>query len=254
MAYNTATFTRLDTNADGRATIVLTYTGNAGELPVQYLYPIDATVMPTADYMRGLAMQRLAILNNNRNFIIGATASIGTVLDTTTALPSAAASTFGLFMAASAPFTPGATPQDVFTITGSATRVVSVMRMALTTVQTTAGMNAWSVLKRSTANSGGTSATVAAIPIDSSYPAATAVIRQYTANPTAGTSLGALWTGRVASPVPASAPGDVSATLFRDASTTIQLLNATEVLSWNFGGAALPSGLSVQASVWWTEA
>lgn len=254
MSFTTATFTRLETNADGRPVIVLTYTGNAGEQPVVVAYPQDLSTMPTADYMRSLAMQRLAILNNNRNFVTGAQAAIGTVLDTTTPLPTDPASTFGQFWAASAPFTPGATPQDVFTITGSATRLVQVLRMSLVTVQTTAGMNAWSLVKRSTANTLGTSAAVTRVPTDKAYPAATATVLQYTANPTVGTLIGAIWSGRVTSPVPASAVGDFEkCVVAANRGVLATLSGIADVLAWNFGGVALPAGLSVQAVVSWTE-
>jgi hypothetical protein len=155
-------------------------------------------------------------------------------------------------MAASAPFTPGATPQDVVTVTGSATRRVTITRLTLSTVQTTAGMNAWQLVKRSTANTGGTSATVPAIPLDDSYPAATAVVRSYTANPTAGTLLGALWSGRVAAPAPATALAGSDKDLLFNGGPVV-LTGTTDVLAWNLNGVGLPPGLSVQASVWWSE-
>lgn len=254
MAYNTATFSRLDQNGDGSVSIVLRYTGNAFEPPVERPYPVSVNPMPTADYMRAFAMTAVSDLNKFKNFITGATPSIGSTLDITTPLPSEAASTYGLFMAASAPFTPGTTPQDVFTISGSATRTVQVVWMAITTVQTSAGTNAWSLVKRSTANSGGTSATVAGVPLDDAFPAATAVVRQYTANPTAGTLIGSMWSGRVPSPAPATAVGDFEKIVpVGGRGTRTTLSGTTDVLAWNFAGAALPSGLSVQAVVCWTE-
>lgn len=253
MAYTTATFARLDRNADGHSTIILVYTGNGAETPIEYAYPVDTSQTPSADYMRGLAMQRIAILNNTLNFVTGATPFIGTVLDTTTPLPTAAASVYGAYRAASAPFTPGATPQDVFTITGSATRSVRVLGLSLATVQTTAGVNAWQVLKRSTANTSGTSTTVAAVPNDRAFSAATATVRQYTANPTAGTLVGASWNGRVVSPAPASAIAASVNVCLDYLRQPIVLTGAGDVLAWNFNGVALPTGLSVQAVVSWEE-
>lgn len=253
MAYNVATFARLDRNADGSSVIVIRYTGDAGELPVERNYPVSVNPMPSADYMRAIAMTAIADLNKYKNFIAGATPNIGSVLDTTTPLPSDPASTYGLFLAASAPFTPGTTPQDVFTISGSATRTVQVVRAGIMTTQTTAGLNVWDLLKRSTANSGGTSSTLTAVPADSAFPAATAVVRQYTANPTAGTLVGRVWGGKVAAPVPASAVGDAEKIIDVNRISSLALRGTGEVLAWNFGGAALPTGLSVQAWVVWTE-
>lgn len=160
------------------------------------------------------------------------------------------------YMAASSAFTPGATPQDVFSIAGNASTIVYVEKLWLSATQTTAGVNAWNVAKRSTANSGGTSASVTAVPVQSGNAAAAATLLQYTANPTAGTLIGNLWSGFVASPAPATA-GTLGTGLVLDFTSMfgqpIALLSAAEVLAWNFGGAALPSGLSVLAAAQWFE-
>lgn len=254
MSYTTATFNRLDLRADGATEIVLRYTGDAGELAVERTYPVSVNPMPTADYMRAIAMGVISDLNKFKNFNTGAQASVGSVLDTTTPLPSAPASTFGMFAAASAPFTPGATPQDVFTISGSVSRTVQIVRMGITTIQTTAGLNRWDLVKRSTANSGGTSALLTGVPTDKAFPAPTATVRQYTANPTTpGTLVGALWSGRVASPLAASAAGDFEKVIDGSKGLSLILTGTGDVLSWNFAGVALPTGLSVQAWVIWME-
>lgn len=253
MSYNVARFTRLDQNADGSTSQVLTYTGNAGEPAVDFSYPMDATAAPSADYLRGLAIARIAILNNNQTFVAGALASVGQVLDTTTPLP-APLNVFGEYMAASAAFTPGATPQDVFTIAGSATKIVRITRMAISTIQTTAGNNRWALNKRSTANSSGTSAVVAAVPTDSGYPAATAIVRAYTGNPTAGSLVGEGWGGRVPSPTAALSTASLGPDVQGFARNPFATLRGVaQSLGWNFGGLALPAGLSVCALVWWTE-
>lgn len=252
MSFTTATFARLEKNADGTATMIFRYTGNAGETPVERGVPVNSAIMPSADWSRSIAMEHLAILNTNQSFYAGALSAVGTVLDTTTPLPTPTALINASYMAASAPFTPGASPQDVFSITGSATRAVRVLGIGLSTIQTTAGMNAWSLVKRSTANSGGTSVAVAAVPTDKTQPGASATVLQYTGNPTAGTLVGGIWNGRIPSPVAASAVviPHVWINLER---MTVLLSGVGDVLAWNFGGAALPPGLSVQACVWWTE-
>jgi hypothetical protein len=255
VAYTAAQFIRREQNADRSSTLVFRYTGNAGEPIIDVPYPIDTTVMPTANSMRALAMARITKMNNDINFAAGADPTIGQFLDVTTPLPPPPPSTFGAFCAASAPFTPGPTPQDVFTITGSSTRQVVVTKLSLTTVQTTAGMNAWAVVKRATANVGGTAASVTAVPLDDAYPAATATVLLYTANPTAGALIGNLWSGRVAAPAAASAiAGEFEKSVLNGGmSQPVRLTGPTDVLAWNFGGAAVPAGLSVQACLWWTE-
>jgi hypothetical protein len=161
------------------------------------------------------------------------------------------------YSAVSTAFTPGATPVDVFSITGSATSNVYVLKMGLSALQTTAGINAWFLAKRSTANSGGTSASVGAIPYNSNNPAATATVLQYTANPTAGTLVDYVWGGWVNSAAPATAgvgASQVAEVNFMDMfGQPLSLLSASQVLAWNFKGAALPTGLSVIAYAVWYE-
>lgn len=251
MAYTTATILAgdLTLNSDGSVTAIVTFTGNAGELPVKSSYTVNSVAAAGTGYLRGQAMDKLAVLNSNKGVIDSL--SLPLVLDTTTPLPSSS-SVFGSYVAASAPFTPGATPQDVFGITGSANRLVTVTGIWIATVQTTAGNNAWLAVKRSTLNTGGTSAPVSAVPADSSHPAATALVRQYTANPSAGTLVGSIWSGRVPSPTPGTALSQPFAAVLSDRQRIV-LNGAAEMLALNFNGQALPTGLSVQAIVAWQE-
>lgn len=252
MAFTTATFTRLYTNAAGVAIIVLTYTGNAGEAPVVYEYPQDLKTMPTADFIRAIAMDRLANLNTTKNFIAGATPFVGTVLDTTTPLPTPAASPFGQFIVATAPFTPGTIPTDIFTIYGSATKTVIVNKISIFTVQTTAGINIWNLIKRSTANTGGTSAALTGVPLSSAFPVSTAAVKQYSVNPTGlGTSLGSLWSGRILAPTISTATAGLLETPLLVNATFLS--GVSQGLAVNFGGAALPAGLSCQIIATWSE-
>lgn len=161
------------------------------------------------------------------------------------------------YMAASSAFTPGTAPVDVFTITGNATTNVYVQKMGISTTQTTEGVNAWFLAKRSTANSGGTSAAVTAVPMQSGNAAASATLLQYTANPTAGTLIANMWNGWLNSPkVTTAGIGNLQGIILDFESMygqPIALLTAAQVLAWNFGGASLPSGLSVLAWAQWFE-
>ena len=178
MAYNTAAVMAAVNETDGRTRLDIQYTGNAGEPPVMQSIWINQASAPGANYVRGQAMNYIAQLNTNRG-VITALPALPFVLDTTTALP--APSVYGAYMAASLPFTvTGATPQDLFTITGSSTKTISVIKTGIVTTQTTAGSNNWFLAKRSTASTGGTSAAVTAVPTDDTYPAATASVLQYT--------------------------------------------------------------------------
>lgn len=94
---------------------------------------------------------------------------------------------------------------DIFTITGSATKIIKVLRVGFSATQTTAGTANVLLVKRSTANSAGTSAAATAIPHDSNDVAATATVLNYTANPTVGTAVGTIRAYRAFIPAPATA-------------------------------------------------
>lgn len=85
---------------------------------------------------------------------------------------------------------PAASPTDVFYIEGSASKTIRVTKVTLTGRATAvAGMDV-RLIKHSTANSGGTCATVAAVPLINTDAAATANVKSCTANPTPGTAIG----------------------------------------------------------------
>lgn len=166
--------------------------------------------------------------------------------------------TYNTFIASTAaPFNPPATPTDVFTLTGSSTANVYVVEMGISTTQTTAGLNAWYLAKRSTANTAGTSAGLTEVPLQSTLGTATATALQYTVNPTTGTLVGNVWCGYVNSPdVAADGPGALNPTVVNFESLygkPLALLSTSEVVAWNFAGAALPAGLAVLAWVKWFE-
>lgn len=93
----------------------------------------------------------------------------------------------------------------IFNIIGSATKTVTVKRITVSGMTLTAvGYFTINVEKLSTASTGGTSTTLAAVPLDSNNAAATAVVKAYTVAPTKGTLVGtiaswrALWQATVA--------------------------------------------------------
>lgn len=142
---------------------------------------------------------------------------------------------------------------DVFTLTGSASKVIRVTRVD---IEFTGGGFAVQValLKRSTANSGGTSTPLTAVPHDSNDAAATATARQYTVNPTTGTLVGPIDEGRVNSPLTSSvtspAPFEWDA---NRPSKEIFLRGTNEVLAVNLIGTTL-SGATFSGTMEWTEA
>lgn len=165
-------------------------------------------------------------------------------------------STVAGYSAGSAAFTPPAAPTDMVSIQGSASKTVRVTRLWLSATQTTAGTNTWFIIKRSTADTAGTSTTLTNVPLDSTSAAATAVIKTYTANPTLGSAVGNLQVLKLFTPTTSTSPAvglyQMDFTL-EGQFKGIVLRGTTEMLVLNFGGAALPAGLSVVVSVEWIE-
>ena len=158
-----------------------------------------------------------------------------------------AASITGLASAASA--------TDIFTITGSASKTIRVTRLEVSGQQTTAAAAQIIVLKRSTANTSGTSTNPTAVPYDSNSAAATATINAYTANPTTGSLVGNLKAEYVFLAAPGTATVG-SDKLFLDfgnrPSQAIVLRGATQVLAVNLNGATVTGG-AFDINIEWTE-
>lgn len=164
------------------------------------------------------------------------------------------------YAASSAVFTPAA--GDIFTVTGSATKIVKIVRVTLSGTATVAAtINTISLLKRNTANTAGTFSAATKVPFDSLDAAATATVLSYTVAPTIGNLVGAFWAPRFTVPAPATifnAGGSGAAVIFDlDLSEVLggklpTLRGISEVFAVNL--SALPAGAAnFQASVFWTE-
>lgn len=164
------------------------------------------------------------------------------------------------YMGASVTYSATAAAEVVWEIANPAgsTRLVRVHRVQFSGTQTTAGLvSVWRLEKCSTICTGGTAASITAVPVDSSQLAAMATFKNYTANPTKGTLVGILWQPAMLVPAPASVaqPGTVfdfdSTCLLNGRPITLRV---GESLRMNMGGGTIPSGLaSCQVSAYWTE-
>lgn len=137
-----------------------------------------------------------------------------------------------------------ATATDIFTITGSATKTVRVTRIVISGVQTTAGIGSILLIKRSTANSAGTSAAMTAIPHDSNNAAATATALSYTVNPTTGTAVGTLRSEKYLVAAPASTSDQTSLVwdFGNRPGQAIVLRGIAQVLAVNLNGVTFTGG------------
>jgi hypothetical protein len=160
-------------------------------------------------------------------------------------------------------FTPPATPTDLVTITGSASKTVKVWSIRLTTTNTAAGSQEFFLIKRSTADTTGTPVAGTVFPLDSASAAGTATVNHYTANPGAlGTAVGTVNRVRISSPaaVPAAFVTNIDAgyellPVMRNGITPqpITLRGIAEQLAVNFNGAALVAGQTHVYTIVWSE-
>lgn len=149
-----------------------------------------------------------------------------------------------------------ATATDIFTIAGSATRRVRVMRIEVSSLRTTAGISDVQLVRRSTANTGGTSAARVASPHGSNDPAATATVLSYTANPTTlGTLVAAIRASKIFAPAATSIaqPSIVVWTFGEErGAKNVELIGTSELLAVNLNGATVTGG-NWNLSIEWTE-
>ena len=165
---------------------------------------------------------------------------------------------------ASNTWTPPATPTDLTTIAGSASKTVKVWSFRVCTTNTAAGSQQFNVIKRSAADTTGTFVAGTAVPLDSSNAAATAVVGHYTANPGGlGSAVGTINTVRIASPVlvPGSFAGVVQDACYEMIPSMrngiyvqpVVLRGVAENLAINFAGAALVAGQIHAYTLVWSE-
>lgn len=168
-------------------------------------------------------------------------------------------------------FFPGPTPNDIVTITGSATKTVRVLSFLISTTCSVAGVAASVQLlltKRSALDTGGAFVPTVGVPEDANYTAPTANVGHWTASPgTPGASLGTMNTLRVEAPL--TVPNTWSTTAASGAAVEmlpsspedpsvgprkqITLRGANEQLAINFNGATILAQQNHCYTVTWTE-
>lgn len=148
-----------------------------------------------------------------------------------------------------------ASATDFLTITGATGVVTRVTYVECSGVAGTAGTASIVGLKRSTANSAGTSTTPTAVPVDAGSAAAGSTVRAYTANPTTGTLVGNVRAGKVGLPLATAGTGNVLRWTFGDrpSAQEIVLRAATEVFALNGAGATLAATAALDCGIEWTE-
>lgn len=159
------------------------------------------------------------------------------------------------YSASSAPFVAASTPTDVFTIFGSSTKIIRVKRIYIALTATASTIINVLLIKRSTANTGGTSTAITMVPHDSYDLAATASVLNYTANPSLGSTVGTIRSLKVlASLVATVTASDHNSELCfgNNGDKSIVLRGTGQCLSINLNSVTI-AGNSICAYVEWTE-
>ena len=139
---------------------------------------------------------------------------------------------------------------DNFVLPGNASNTVLVTRITLTCTQTTAGEIGVELVKRSTADTSGTSSNITAVPDDSNYAAGVSVPKSYTGTgPSVGTAVGDLDNAQIGCMAPGTAtPNDIY--VFRPAKPIV-LRGTAQQIAINLGGAL--SGGTITVTADWME-
>lgn len=155
--------------------------------------------------------------------------------------------------ASQANIVPAASATDIFTITGSATKTIRVTRISFSGQATATSNVITDIVKRSTANTAGTSAAATAVPHDST-DACTATVLSYSVNPTTGTPVGSVRSEQIVITNGATPVGDsIGVWDFTTRNSKgIVLRGVAQVLAINLRGITY-AGAVVAADVEWTE-
>lgn len=159
------------------------------------------------------------------------------------------------YSAAATAFASAGSATDVFRIVGSATKTIRITRVEISGT-TTAGSGisvSVGLIKRSTANTGGTSVATNIVPHDSQTAAATATVNHYTANPSGlGTAVGAIRSTRSTFATAGSVQLPTVWEFGNINSQSVVLRGTAEQLCVNFSATTV-TGPLISISVTWTE-
>lgn len=150
-----------------------------------------------------------------------------------------------------------ASATDIFAITGSASKTIRILSVGVGgTTSAGSGITVnMTLVKRSSADTAGTSTTLTNVPYDSANGAATAVVKAYTANPTLGATVGSVLADRLSLPTAGAGGQGGNAAVYNFGNRpgqSVVLRGAAEQLCINLGGATI-TGPSLTAFIEWTE-
>lgn len=146
-----------------------------------------------------------------------------------------------------------ATPTDILTIQGAANKVIRLKSVILNGLSATTGGYPALFIRRSAANTGGTSVVLQGYAHDTNDGSPAAVVRYYTANPSAlGTAVGTLHAGRFV----ASTASNLDRLILQYSwqnDKSIVLRGPNDFLAINLKGSTLAATTTVDIDLLWTE-
>lgn len=164
-------------------------------------------------------------------------------------------STFKPTFSASAYVLVAASPTDICTLTGSATRTIRIRRVILGGIATAVSSFPIALVKRSAANTGGSIAAGTEVGYDSQLGTASAVAVSYTANPAAlGTSVGVLADPMVTfnNATTGISGGSFTEYKFGELGGPVVLRGTGQVFAVNGNAVTITGGL-LSCTIEWTE-
>lgn len=173
-----------------------------------------------------------------------------------------AESRLATFIAGATPVAPVATPTDFVTLTNpvGSGKILRIHAFRMLVQSTAGSLQTFLIIRRTAANTGGTSTNPASQKKNSASANAVGVITQYSANPASLGTGATLCTLQVVTAVLTAAPAIFSvAGLISLASQSVStnealILNPGETLAANFNGAAVPAGGVFGWDMEWSEA
>lgn len=152
---------------------------------------------------------------------------------------------------ASAVVASAASATDIAVIPGNATNTVLLTEVRVSCTATTAGIIQLHLIKRSTADTAGTSVAMTEVPDDANYAAASSALLTYTANPTLGGTVGDLDIVKLGCMATGTAtPNDLYIANFRQ--KPIVLRGTAQQVAINLNGATVAGG-SFAVTYKWIE-
>lgn len=176
-----------------------------------------------------------------------------TPVSSSNSLPTNIATT-ATYSAGIASYTGYASPTDIVSIKGSATKTIKIINIRLSGYATADDNFGVALVKRSTADTGGTPTTATATPHNSTSAAATATVVSYAAAPTLGTLVGAFCACQLQVPAKNGTGGGVLEWQFnRNGGESVVLHGTSEMVALNLYGVSLGGGTNLNITIEWLE-